>query len=435
MNKTYTASICTLGCRVNQYESDAIAETLESSGFVIVPFGDTCDAAIINTCAVTAESVRKSRQHIRRAASCAGAVIVTGCASELSPDEIFGLDGVTVVTGNTDKDKIPAIVLDIIGGKREHKLLSAPIDSAPYDGFTVTKPRRSRAYVKIEDGCDNRCAYCIIPSLRGKVRSKPHDDIINEVSTLTSGGMSEIILTGIETASYGRDTGSCTLAGLISDVAKIDGVKRLTLGSLEPTILTDAFLDEVTAIPALLPHFHISVQSGSTGVLRRMRRRYNSDMLLSHINKAKSAMPQLMLSADVIVGFPGETDAEFRETLEFCRGVRFLHLHIFPYSIRKGTEAAAMKDQVPYEVKRERVKELEAMQAEIKSSLLDEYCQEHDASNPAHVLIEEGGDGFILGHSEHYVEFRIPSDECPVGRTMDIRAVSHDGVVCTGEII
>jgi len=448
MNINHPAvSFCTLGCRVNQYESDAIAEALIRHGFTVVPFGNPCDLTIVNTCTVTAESDRKSRQLIRRAASLGGGnpVIVTGCFSQVTPDKVPLPDGVVLVCGNAEKDRIPALALGLIEKKNNGAdILVSDILKAPYDTFTLASPQRTRSYVKIEDGCENRCSYCIIPKARGKVRSKAEDTVLREAESLVRAGSKEIIFTGIETASYGRDLHSGApygthLAELLRKADSIPGIQRIGLGSLEPTVMSPAFTETVSGLRHILPHFHLSIQSGSTSVLNRMRRRYTADKALECISRLKDAMPGATFSADIIVGFPGETDAEFEETMEFCRMVGFLHLHIFPYSVREGTEAAGMSGQLPQNIKHERLKKLEALQADIKKNLLSDYVSAHcTAAHPISVLAEKAEGGAVSGHSEHYAEIfcPIPPDtDIEPGTILSVILTETDGEFCRGVIL
>ena len=319
------ASVCTLGCRVNQYESDAIAEGLRARGFTLVPYGEACDVVILNTCTVTGESDRKSRQLIRRTVrTVPGAVvIVTGCFSQISPQAAAAL-GADVVVGNEDKGRIADIAYTLVSTG------AADIRTAVCDDLRITTPRRARAYIKIEDGCENRCAYCIIPAARGQVRSRPAAQVVSEVATVASAGCCEVILTGIETGSYGRDLENMRLEMLLEQVDKVPGIRRIALGSLDPAVLRPSFLERASTLSHLLPHFHLSVQSGCTKTLHRMRRKYTAEKVLENMTCARKRIPGVTFSADVIVGFPGETEEDFLETVAFCKSARFLHLHIFP---------------------------------------------------------------------------------------------------------
>ncbi|MBQ5886571.1 MAG: MiaB/RimO family radical SAM methylthiotransferase, partial [Clostridia bacterium] len=273
----------------------------------------------------------------------------------------------------------------------------------------------------------------ISPAARGKIRSKQPSDVLTEAAALAQAGCHEIILTGIETAAYGRDSGGAfNLAALMKQLNDVPGIERIGLGSLEPTLMRERFLSEIAPLKAVLPHFHISLQSGSSSVLKRMRRPYNADQAMDFIRAVREYFPQAMLTADVIVGFPGETEAEFEETMAFCREAQFLHLHIFPYSIRRGTEAAGMPDQVPECVKKQRAADLAKQQAEIKRALLEKYVESH-REKPVYVLIEEEKKGYLVGHSEHYVEIRLGADAGQIGQIVPVTLRETNGDVCFGE--
>ncbi len=443
-NPTPTAALTTLGCRVNQYESDAIAERLQRDGFTIVPFGTPADVIIVNTCTVTGESDSKSRKLIRRAAATGAPVIVTGCFSQVWTEDVPLPPGICHICGNGDKEQIPAIARRLIEETNPTPQIAVShIHEAKYDGFTLTTPHRTRSYIKIEDGCENRCAYCIIPKARGRVRSKEKDVILVEIRNIAATGSKEVILTGIETASWGRDLYPAApygthLAALLREVDAVNGIERIGLGSLEPTVMSEAFTETAASLRHLLPHLHLSIQSGSTGVLNRMRRRYTADMALRCIERMRAAVPDITFSADIIAGFPGETDAEFEETAEFCRKVGFLHLHIFPYSVRRGTEAASMPDQVPVELRRDRLRKLEEIQKEIKKNLLDNYISTHtENTSPVWVLTEKNRNGILSGHSEHFAEVFAPipaGTRVAVGEIVPIVLTETDGDICRGHI-
>ncbi|MBQ2468204.1 MAG: MiaB/RimO family radical SAM methylthiotransferase, partial [Clostridia bacterium] len=301
--------------------------------------------------------------------------------------------------------------------------------SAPYDGLSVSEPKRARTYIKIEDGCSNRCAYCVIPRVRGPVRSRDPDEVLREAEILLKNGVKEIILTGIETGSYGEDLGD--RGGLVRLLYRLDelGVPRIGMGSLDPSVLRDDFIEAAATLPSVLPHFHVSVQSGSSATLRRMRRKYSAERLRDRLSALRNAVPDVTLSADVITGFPGETDAEFDETLALMSEIRFLHLHVFPYSSRPGTEAAGMADQVPAAIRKERAAELSRRQTVIKSELLARYVRDH-ASSPVAILVEKCERGRASGHSEHWVDVEFDGSPADVGKIVSVFTVSSvDGKV------
>ena len=303
------ACILTLGCRVNQYESDFIMEELSKKGVTISSFEDTADIYIINTCSVTGESDRKSRQFIRKCVkkNPNAIIIVTGCFSQINKDAAESIEGVDLVIGNNEKSKIADIALDLYEGKNVSSC-GFDIYSGKYDVMTVGAPlTRTRAFVKIEDGCDSKCAYCIIPYARGSVRSNLPENIIKEVKAIASEGCQEVVLTGIETASYGKDLGKeTTLSSLLCEINKIEGISRIRLGSLDPFNITPELVDTISSLDKIMPHFHISMQSGCTKTLNAMRRKYNIEGAKKSLDYLKSKFPDLMLSADIIVGFLGK---------------------------------------------------------------------------------------------------------------------------------
>lgn len=426
------ASIFTLGCRVNQYESDSAAEMLEQEGFETVPFGTECDITVINTCTVTAESDRKSRQHIRRAKniSPAGHVIVTGCYAQRDPEGAFSA-GADAVLGNGEKSKIAETAKRLICGEKNICLVS-DIQAAPYDNVRVSKPTKARAYIKIEDGCENRCAYCIIPKARGKVRSRPFEDCLFEICEISKKGYTEFILTGIETASYGRDLKDRGLLDLLLAAGELEGVKRLTMGSLEPTVMTEKFCEGLARVKGLLPHFHLSIQSGCTKTLNRMRRKYTAEKALASIERVRKYIPDATFSADIIVGFPGETEEDFLETAEFCKKADFLHLHIFPYSKREGTEAAEMEDQVPDNIKKERAAALSGVAKEMQKRILSDYVKCHGEDSPVSVLCEMTKNGIANGHTPHFIECNFPADRDRTGEIVSVVPERFEGNVLIG---
>ena len=432
-------SIITLGCRVNQYESDGLAEKLAEMGFEIVSPGEKAEYTIVNTCTVTGESDRKSRQMIRRAAA-ESAVLVTGCYAQVAGREAAEIPGVVYVCGNGEKSRIPAVLAALDAGEPVEKLAVTDVQTAGYDPLCRHIPKRYRSFIKIEDGCESRCAYCIIPAARGKVRSRAREEILAEAAALAEAGSVEVILTGIETASYGMDFSGekrerygMALAGLLADVDMVPGVERISMGSLEPAVMSEPFVEALAGMRHLLPHFHLSVQSGSSSVLRRMRRRYTAEMALEAMARVRRAIPEATFSADVIVGFPGETEEEAAETMAFVREARFLHLHIFPYSKRAGTEAAVMPGQVPENMKKARLKALEDLQAGLRLEMLEKYVTDH-RDVPVYVLVEQTRDGIANGHSEHYVEIDIPADTNLNGQIVPVLLTGTDGKICFGKV-
>ena len=433
--KDLTVGIYTLGCKVNQYESEAIAEALEKEGFTISNHNDKCDIYIINTCTVTAESDRKARQFIRRAAAKnpLAFIAVTGCLSETRPEEVAKISGVDYICGNSKKlSVVDAIVRFAENGNKNPapEISESQLETSGFEEMSISHFDRTRAYVKIEDGCENRCTYCIIPSARGKVRSKLPEDVIREVEALTRGGCREVVLTGIETASYGRDLKTVDLASLLCRVDKISGIERVRLGSLDPSLMTDRFVSKIADLKSLTPHFHLSLQSGSDRILALMKRKYNSRMAFEGMERIRKVMPSAMFTTDIIVGFPGETEEDFEATVDFVKRARFLSAHIFAYSKRAGTPAAVMKDQIPEDIKKERSARLIALQDEIRNEILSK-----EIGNEYSVLFETHSNGFATGHTPSFIEVKAISERSLQGNVRRVRIVRAEDGYCIGDII
>ncbi len=434
MKEQYTVGILTLGCKVNQYESEAIAERLESLGFKISSPSEICDAYVINTCTVTAESDRKARQMIRRMISRSpdAFILVTGCYAQISPNAIAEINGVDYICGSSNKMTVADKLCELVkSGKPSSAEISVPpLDKAKFECMSITKFERTRAYVKIEDGCESKCTYCTIPMARGPIRSKPFDDVESEVEELVRGGCYEVVLTGIETGSYGDDLGNGEdLASLLCRIDKIEGIGRVRLGSLDPTVIKPDFLEKVKDLKSLAPHFHLSLQSGSDHILALMKRKYNSEQAMRSIQRLRDAIPGVKLTTDIIVGFPGESERDFEATCDFAKRAGFLMIHAFPYSKRKGTLAAAMKDQIPENVKKERVHVLSEIAQGIRSELLDKAIS---SSEPVEVLFETFSDGFVVGHTADFIEVKVRCDTPMHGELARVKLISHDGNVCEG---
>lgn len=415
MHRTF--AVYTLGCKVSQYESEAILEEAVRRGFT--PVTEGADIAVINTCTVTAEGDRKCRQLIRRLVrqSPETKIMVCGCYSQVSPESVSAIDGVAYVCGTQNKLRTVERALELLDGKAIPKIEVAPLAGADFESMRILHAPRTRAYIKIEDGCDNRCAYCKIPDARGHVRSKKIADVVAEARALTDAGVREVVLTGIETASFGADTGE-SLCDLLDAVNGIDGIERIRLGSLEPTLMRPAFLDRIAKVGKLTPHFHLSMQSGSSRTLAAMRRKYNAETAWRNIENTRAALPGVQFTTDFIVGFPGETDEDFAETMEFARRVGFLATHVFKYSKRAGTPAAKMPDQIPEEIKHARSQALIALSAESTAHCLAEILAAHPTET---VLFEQKIGGLWSGHTAAFAEVRAASDADLHGELRKVR--------------
>ncbi len=420
MTNAPKAAIYTLGCRVNQYESRSIAERLASFGVQICAWGDICDLYIVNTCAVTAQSGRKSRQMIRQAhhLNPAAAILVTGCEAQLAQKALLDMDGVVYVCGNANKMSVVDAALSILQGKSHAHCSFLPLDC--YEPMHITSSERTRAYVKIQDGCNGKCAYCIIPRLRGEVRSREMDDILAEIRGLAQNGYREVVLTGIETSAYQYD-----LADLMEQVNAIDGIARIRLGSMDPSAMRPSFIDRIASLSHVMPHFHLSLQSGCDATLARMRRRYNTAQVKEAICYIRQKMPNVQFTADIIVGFPGETEEEFDQTYRFLQSVHLSHIHIFPYSPRPMTEAAGMPDQISKEIKSARLAQLEGLVRQMKAEILA-----NEIGKTVPVLFEQCDGAYIYGHTENFLEVAVPFDTARDNEILDITFVdAKDGIL------
>lgn len=435
----YSVGLYTLGCKVSQYETVAVGEEFERRGFEVRSFDEVCDVYVVNTCTVTAESDRKSRQFIRRAIkrNPDAIVMVMGCYSQRAKDEVSGIDGVSCVIGTENKLSMVSIaekmLFDKAHGRACEKYVSTTdVTKAAFEKMTVTKAPRTRAYVKIEDGCESKCTYCAISGARGRVRSKPKDEVIAEVEALYRNGTREIVLTGIETGSYGRDFDEkYGLADLICELDARGSCERIRLGSLAPELINHDFVESVKNTNILAPHFHLSLQSGSDNVLRNMKRRYNRTQVMRVIEDIRENIPRATFTTDLMVGFPGESDEDFLQTVDFVRRARFLDAHVFAYSRREGTPAACYDGQISESVKRERSDVLIRIKNKVRDGVLEEIVK---VGEPLSAIAETlDSDGCYTAHSDTYVEIKFLSENKNLtGEIVKLLPVSHKNgiVVC-----
>ena len=438
----YTVGLYTLGCKVSQYETEAVGEEFERRGFKILPFESKCDVYVVNTCTVTAESDRKSRQFIRRAIKTnPGAIVmVMGCYSQRAPEEVAKIDGVCAVVGTENKLPLVSVAERLLEEKRqgvvsEKYISTTDVNKDLFENMCISRAPRTRAYVKIEDGCESKCTYCAISGARGRVRSKKREDVIKEVEALYGTGVREIVLTGIETASYGRDfSEKYGLADLICELDSRKSCERIRLGSLAPELIDEDFVARVKDKLILAPHFHLSLQSGSSSVLRRMKRRYNAEQAMRVINNIRENIPGATFTTDLMVGFPGETEGEFLETLDFVKKAKFLDAHVFSYSRREGTPAAYYQNQVSEDVKHERSRRLIEAKNITRDAILDEIV----ANGREIFAIAESldKDSFYSGHTASFVEVKFFSDNKNLsGDVVMLSPVSHKCGVVLCEMI
>ena len=421
-----TVGILTLGCKVNTYESEYVMNELKNHGYIIKDFTDVCDVYIINTCTVTNASDSKSRKMIRQAIkrNPNACIVAMGCFIAANPD--YQEEGLDITIGNKDKSKIVEILDQYFQNKKKLQMQYKGRLKEFEDMYIKEFPGRTRAFVKIQDGCDNFCTFCIIPFVRGKCRSKEEDTVVNEVKDLIQNGYQEIVLTGIHTGSYGVDL-DVSFSHLLKRLVKIEGLKRLRISSIETTELNEDVLSILKESKVLVDHLHIPIQSGSNSILKNMNRKYDLDFFEQKIKEIREIRPNISITTDIIVGFPGETEEHFQESIETCQKIRFSKLHVFPYSERKGTASSRMQDKVDGNIKKERVKKLLEVSKELEINYMKQFLnQEVD------VLIEEMKNGYSIGHTGNYLMVKVKG-EIPQNTFISVPLTSIEYPYCIGK--
>lgn len=397
------ACIYTLGCKVNAYESEFVRSMLEDKGYEIVEFGEDSDVVIINTCSVTNNSDSKSKKMINQAikkypTSC---IVAMGCFIEANHD--IQIDGVDILLGNKDKSRLPELLDEFFERKEQIKdfytydKLGEVFENMEISSFKG----KTRAFVKIQDGCENFCTYCIIPYVRGKCRSKNKNEVIREITNLVKNGYKEIVLTGIHTGNYGVDLNT-NFAALLEEVIKIPDLYRIRISSIEITELNEKVLNILKNSKIIANHLHIPLQAGSNHVLKLMNRKYDLNYFREKINEIRSIRPEISISTDVIVGFPEETEEDFKSTLDFCKEIEFSKIHVFPYSPRKNTPAAKFKNQIDGKIKKRRAHEL----IELSQKLENDYMKKN-IGKTLECLIEENDSEYSYGHTSNYLHVKV----------------------------
>ena len=425
-----TVSFTTLGCKVNQYDTQAMLEQFEMHGYQAAQPGAAADVYVVNTCTVTGTGDKKSMQIIRRCRrrNPQAELIVTGCLAQRLGEKLRET-GARLVLGTQFRAQVVELLEKAIAENTQIVAVDN-VEGVPYEPLTIHNHEgHTRAVMKIQEGCDNHCTYCIIPSVRGTIRSRPVDAIREEAAALAEAGFQELVLTGIHLTSYGRDLeGRPSLAAAVK-AACVPGITRVRLGSLEPRVATDAFVEELSALPQICPQFHLALQSGSDAVLRRMKRGYNTTQFLAAAERIRRTWPNAAFTTDVIVGFPGETEEEFEETLRFSETIGFARMHVFPFSPRETTPAAVMLDQIPEHVKADRVKRLIAL-----GDRLALHYHEAQLGKMAPVLLEESlEDGGMVGYTPEYIHVRVPHGES--GKVVNVRLAAIEGDGMLGEYV
>ncbi len=427
------AAYLTLGCKVNQYDTEAMQEILQSMGIETVSFDETADIYLINTCTVTNIADRKSRQMINRAVkkNPDAAVIVCGCLSQRNAEEILSINGVSAVIGTKNRAAIYDVAMRALAGEKVDAV-SDYGNERVFEKLEISHSgERTRGHIKICEGCDNFCSYCIIPFARGRVRSRAVSDIVSEAERLASDGVKEVVLTGIHIGSYGKDLDDdVSLIDVMEAVNKVKGIARVRLGSLEPSLLTDDFCSRASKLDKLCNHFHLSLQSGSTSVLKRMNRRYTAEEFLCYVETLKKYFDNPSLTTDIIAGFAGETEEEHKETLQLIKQVGFSKIHVFPYSEREGTKAAEMPGRLPLSVRKERGAEISA----VADKMAEDYAKGF-VGNDVMVLFEQESKakpGLIEGLTERHLTVIADGE---INEIKKVHIIQSKGTVLYGRCI
>ena len=422
----------TLGCKVNTYETEVLINKFKKENYEIVDFNDISDIYVINTCSVTNTSDQKSRKIIREASrkNKDAIICVMGCYSQLNYEDVKSLgDNIAIILGNNDKSKL----LDYIKEYQRTKKQIIKIDDLNKVCFEDMRldsfEKHTRAFVKIQDGCNNYCSYCIIPYTRGNIRSKRKEDVLDEINTLVKNGYKEVVLTGIHTGHYGQDLKDYDFSDLLRELEQINGLERIRISSVEITELDDKFLETLKNSKKIVNHIHIPIQSLCDKTLKNMNRKYDVEYFFNKIDKIRSIRPNIAITSDVIVGFPGETDEDFNITKENIKKLEITELHVFPYSVRKGTPAAKMI-QVDGNIKKQRVKELIDLSEELKNKYYKSLV-----GSTEQLLVEKYLDGYLIGHLSNYGLIKVKSDTKLLNEILDVKLISYKDDIFLGEII
>ena len=433
MNTAKTIAAFTLGCKVNAYDTQAMLELFQNKGYQVVDFTEKAGVYLINTCTVTNLGDKKSRQLIRRAVSQnpEAVVVAAGCYAQVAPDELSGIEGVNLVIGTKDRNKIVELVESYEGESpvcRVYDIQSEKI----FEPLNINRLRdRTRAFVKIQEGCENFCSYCIVPYARGPVRSRPLADIINEVRTLAAHGFQEIVLAGIQVSSYGKDLKRTDLLDVIEQAHLQEGIRRIRLSSVEPGLFTPDFMSSLSKLPKICDHFHLSLQSGCDRTLKRMNRRYTASEYADTVRELRRLYPGVSLTTDVIVGFPGESENDFLESYSFIKDMALSKLHVFPYSRKKGTKASAMPEQISPEIKKDRLNRMLALDKELSARYLERFI-----GRDLDLLFEtRSRTGYYEGHTTNYCKVSCESEEDLRGRVVPVKILSLNENLLIGCIL
>lgn len=421
---------CTLGCKVNQYETNAMIQQFINKGYEIANFEEVCDIYIINTCTVTNMSDRKSRQIIRRTKqiNSKSILVATGCYAQVASKELENIEEIDLIVGNTEKKDIVDIVENYYKNNIKVNMTDINNQKEFVDFGSTTYTEKTRAVIKVQDGCNNFCSYCIIPYAKGRVRSRKLESIIDEVKMIVNKGIQEIVITGIHIASYGLDfSNNIRLIDLLEEINKIEDLKRIRLGSLEPTIITDEFVCRLKKLDKICDHFHLSLQSGCDETLKRMNRKYTTKEFEEVVKRLRNAFPNVALTTDIIVGFPNETNEEFNTTYNYLKNIKFYKMHVFKYSQRKGTRAAVMPNQVDGNIKEERSNKLIQLSNKCEEEFLDKYI-----GKKIEVLFEQKEGKYFKGHTTNYIVVKVEENNLE-NTIKNIEIIKRDGIELIGK--
>lgn len=424
MNKKI--AFITLGCKVNLYDTEAMAELFTEKGYEVVDFEEYADVYLINTCTVTNLGDKKSRQMIRRAKRINpnSVVVATGCYAQVASEEVAKIEGINIVIGTKNRSEIVETVENYVAENGVVNNVSDIMGEKEFEPLQISRlTNRTRAYIKIQEGCNRYCTYCIIPYARGPIRSRKPEEVIEEVKKLAENGFKEVVLTGIHVASYGLDLGNITLADIIEKVHSVNGIERIRFSSMEPLAIDDDFVARMAKLPKVCDHYHLSLQSGCNRTLKRMNRKYNAEQYAEACERLRSAFPNVAITTDIIVGFPDETEEDFKESLAFAKKMKLDKIHTFPYSPKKGTPAAKMKNQISGDVKSQRSKEMIALSDKMNIDFLN-----NNIGKTVPVLFEDMENGFWQGHTTNYIKVLVKSDENLNNKIVDVKLDKIHGV-------
>lgn len=433
-----TIAFHTLGCKVNFYDTEAIWQLFKQEGYEQVDFESTADVYVINTCTVTNTGDKKSRQMIRRAVrrNPEAIVAVTGCYAQTSPAEIMAIPGVDLVIGTQDRDKIIPLIRQFQRDRQPINAVRNIMKTRTFEELDVPDfADRTRAFLKIQEGCNNFCTFCIIPWSRGLMRSREPESVLKQARQLVDAGYQEIVLTGIHTGGYGEDMEDYSLARLLQDLDRVDGLQRIRISSIEASQITDDVIEVLNSSDKMCRHLHIPLQAGDDRVLARMRRKYTTDEFARKIEKIHQAMPGVAVTTDVIVGFPGETEEMFRNGYRFMEQMRFSEMHVFPYSKRTGTPAARMEDQIDEEVKNERVHELIDLSESMQLAYAKQFVGEVLEVIPERTHKGDPGSGLLMGYSDNYLQLVFEGSEDWIGDIVKVQLTEAGVNECRGQFV